>query len=36
MKKILEQIALSVAMVAVFASIYAILALVYLWRVGGL
>jgi hypothetical protein len=36
MKKLLENIALSLAMVIVFGSIYGVLALVYLWRVGGL
>lgn len=36
MKKLLENIALSLAMVAVFGSIYALLTVVYLWRVGGL
>ena len=36
MKKLLENIALSLAMVIIFGSIYALLALVYLWRVGGL
>lgn len=36
MKKLLENIALSLAMVAVFGSIYALLAVVYLWRMGGL
>lgn len=36
MKKLLENIALSLAMVAVFGSIYGLMALIYLWRVGGL
>ena len=36
MKKILEKMAISMAMVIVFGAIYAILAFVYLWRVGGL
>lgn len=36
MNKILFNIALSVAMIAVFGSIYAIMALIYLWRIGAL
>ena len=36
MKKVLEKMAISMAMVIVFGSIYALLAMVYLWRVGGL
>lgn len=36
MKKLIENIALSVLAVAVFGAIYALLAVVYLWRIGGL
>ena len=36
MKKVLEKMAISMAMVIIFGSIYALLALVYFWRVGGL
>lgn len=36
MKKVLEKMAISMAMVIIFGSIYGVLALVYLWRVGGL
>lgn len=36
MKKLIENIALSLAMMIVFGSIYALLAFVYLWRIGGL
>lgn len=36
MKKVLEKMAISMAMVIVFGLIYGVLAFVYLWRVGGL